>query len=63
MPIACFQLPMSKNYDFIKTKDCPWIGVVGCLTPSPYVTRLPNSRIKIFFPILIRLGKMPFFIT
>ena len=29
MPIACFQLPMSKNYDFTKTKDCPQTGVVG----------------------------------
>ena len=53
MPIACFQLPMSKNYDFIKTKDCLRTSVVGCLTPCPHVTRLSNSRIKIFLPIHI----------
>ena len=42
MPIACFKLPMSKNYDFTKTKDYLWTGVMGCLTPSPHVTKLPN---------------------
>ena len=47
MPKARFQLPMSKNYDFTKTKECLRTGIVGCLTPSPHVTRLPNSRIKI----------------
>ena len=41
MPIACFQLPMSKNYDFTNTKDCLQTGIVGCLTPSIYITRLP----------------------
>ena len=45
-----FQLPMFKNYDFIKTKDCLRTDVVGCVTPFPYVTRLLNSRIKIFYP-------------
>ena len=37
---------MSLNKDFTKTNDCLWIGVVGCLTPSPHVTRLLNSRIN-----------------
>ena len=46
MPIACFQLPMSLNYDFTKTKDCLRTDVVGCLTPSPYVTGLPNQGSK-----------------
>ena len=50
MPIARFQLLMSLNYYFTKTKDCLWTSVVGCLTPSPHVTRLLNSRIKIFCP-------------
>ena len=50
MLIVCSQLPMSLNYDFTKTKDCPWTDVVGCLTPSPHITKLPNSRIKIFYP-------------
>ena len=31
MLIVCVQLPMSKNYDFNKTKDCLRIGIVGCL--------------------------------
>ena len=53
MPIAYFQLPMSKNYGFTKTKDCPWTGAMGCLTPSLYITRLPNSRIKIFYPSIL----------
>ena len=63
MPIVCFQLPMSKNYDFTKTKDYPWIGTVGFLSPSPNVTRLLNSRIKIFLSIHIRLGKTTFFLA
>ena len=50
IPITCFQLPMSLNYDFTKTKDYLWTSIVGCLTPSPHVTRLSNSRIKIFYP-------------
>ena len=50
MPITCFQLLMSKNYDFTKINDYPWTGVMGCLPPSPQVTRLLNSRIKIFCP-------------
>ena len=49
MPKACFQLPTTKNYGFTKTKDCPWTGAMGCLTPPLHVTRLPNSRIKIFY--------------
>ena len=60
MPIACFQLPMSKNYDFTKTKDYPRTGVVGCPTPSPHVIRLPNSRIKIFCPSILDKEKFPF---
>jgi len=36
---------MFENYDFTKTKDCLRTGIVGCLT------RFPNSRIKIFYPI------------
>ena len=48
MPIACFQLQMSKNYAFTKTENHLWAGIVGCLTPSPQVTRLPNSRIRFF---------------
>ena len=63
MSIACFQLPMSKNYDFTKTKDCLWTCVVGCLTHSSHVIGLPNSRIKIFLPIHIRLGKTTFFLA
>ena len=62
MPIARFQLPMSKNYGFTKTNDCLWIGVVGCLTPSPHVTRFLNSRIN-EVTNHIRLGKMTFFLT
>ena len=50
MPISCYQLPMCKNYEFTKTEDYLRTGVVGCLTPSPHVTRLPNSRINIFYP-------------
>ena len=53
MPIACFQLPMFENYDFTKTKNCLRTGVVGCLTPSPHGTKLPNSRIKIFLPSIL----------
>ena len=63
MLITCFQLPMSLNYDFTKTKDCLWIGIVGCLTPSPNVIGLPNLKIKIFLLIHIRLGKMTFFVA
>ena len=48
MPIACFQLSMSLNYDFTKTNDCFRTGIVGYLTPFPHITKLPNSRIKIF---------------
>ena len=50
IPITCFQLLMSKNYDSTKINDYPWTGVMGCLAPSPQVTRLLNSRIKIFCP-------------
>ena len=53
MPIAYFQLSMSKNYGFTKTKDCPWTNVVGCLTPYLHLTRLLNSRIKIFYPSIL----------
>ena len=53
MPIAHFQLPMSLNYDFIKTNDCLRTGIVGCLTHSPHVTRFPNSRIKIFYSSIL----------
>ena len=58
MPIACFQL--SVNYGFTKTKDCPQTGIVGCLTPFPHVTRLSNSRIKIFYPSILDQEKCPF---
>ena len=53
MPTAYFQLSMSKNYNFTKKNDCPWTGAMGCLTPSPHVTRLSNSRIKIFYPSIL----------
>ena len=53
MPIACFQLPMSLNYYFTKTKGILQIGIMGCLTPSPYLTRLSKSIIKIFYPSTI----------
>ena len=63
MPIAHFQLPVSLNYDFTKTKDCLRIDVMEYLIASPHVTGLSNSRIKIFLSIHIRLGKMPIFLT
>ena len=63
MLIARFQLPMSLNYDFTKTKDCLRTDVMEYLIASPHVTGLSNSRIKIFLSIHIRLGKMPFFLT
>ena len=50
---------MSLNY-FTKTKDCLQIRVVGCLTPSPHVTRPPNSRIKIFYLSTLDQEKRPF---
>ena len=53
MPIARFQLVMSKNYDFTKTKDGLWTSVLGCLTPSSHVTRLSNSIIKIYCPFTL----------
>ena len=60
MPIAHFQLPMSKNYVFTKTKDCLRTSVVGCLTPSTHITRLLNSKIKIFYPSILDQKKCPF---
>ena len=53
MPMARFQLLVSKNYDSTKAKDCLWIGVVRCLTPSPHATILQNSRMKIFCPFIL----------
>ena len=63
MPIAHFQLPISLNYDFTKTNDCLWTGVVGCLIPS--FTRNQTSELKNqdFLPIHIRLGKTTFFLS
>ena len=60
MPIAWFELPMSKNYDFTKTKDCLWIGTMECLTPSLHITRLSNSRNKIFYPSILDQEKRHF---
>ena len=60
MPIARFQMPMSKSYDFTKTKDCPRTGIMGCVTPSLHVTRLLNSRIKILYPSILDLEKQHF---
>ena len=53
MPIACFQLLMSLNYDFTKTKDCLQTGI---LTHNQ-TSKLKNQD---FLPIHIRLGKQPF---
>ena len=53
MPIARFQLPMSKNYGFTKTKDYLRTNVVGCLTHSLHITRILSSWIKIFFPSIL----------
>ena len=61
--------PMPRSFfycQFLKikvlSKDCPWIDIVGCLTPSPHVTKLPDLRIKIFcHPYQIR--KNTFFLT
>ena len=62
MPIACFQLSMSENYDFTITKDCLWASIVGCLTssPHPHETKILNSRIKIFYPSTLDQEKNPF---
>ena len=60
MLVARFQLPMPKNYNFIKKKDYLRTGVVGCLTPSPRITRLPNLGIKIFYPSALDQEKRPF---
>ena len=53
MPIACFQLLMSLNYDFTKTKDCLQTGIVT----HNQTSKLKNQD---FLPIHIRLGKRPF---
>ena len=50
---SSFSTPMSKNYDFTKIKDYLQTGIVGCLTLSPHVTRLPNSRTKILCPSIL----------
>ena len=41
--------PLQKLGDDSNTFPC----VHRCLTPSPYITRLPNSRIKIFYPSIL----------
>ena len=38
---------------FYQKKNCLRTGVEGCLTPSLHVTRLPNSRIKNFYPSML----------
>ena len=65
MPIAHFQLPVSLNYDFTKTKDCVQTGIMGCGVPNTFPTRNQTSELKNqdFLPIHIRLGKIHFFLT
>ena len=61
MPIACFQLPMSLNYDFTKTKNClrTW-GVSNTFPTCNQTSKLKNQD---FLPIHIRLGETTFFLA
>ena len=63
MPITRFQLLMSLNYNFTKTKDCLRIGIVG--VSNTFLTRNQTSEHKNqdFLPIQIKLGKMTFVLT
>jgi len=48
---------------FYQNKGFSLDNVVGYLIPSLHITKLLNSRIKIFLPVHIRLGKTTFFLA
>ena len=48
---------------FYQNKGLSLDSVTRCLIPSLHVTNLLNSRIKIFLPVRLRLGKTTFFLA
>ena len=47
MPSVYFLYLKDKVWIKLKWGTILWIGIVGCLIPSPYVTKLPSLRFLI----------------